>query len=148
MTRSISQKNIVVYADDDLDDLELVQEAFTLYARDVDLVSFTDGISALTYLESLSDSESLPCLVILDINMPMLSGRDVLVKIRENNLLESTPVVLFTTSSQPQDRSFALRFNAGCVTKPLDVRQMELITSEFIDHCSDEVKARIRRTIS
>jgi DNA-binding response OmpR family regulator len=148
MTRASTTKNIVVYADDDQDDLELVRDAFALYAQDVDVVSFPDGSSALNYLESLTGIDGSPCLVILDINMPGLNGKDVLVKLRQKEKFEQLPVVLFTTSSQSQDKQFADRYNAGFMTKPLDIRQMEIITEKFIDHCADEVKAKIRRAIS
>jgi CheY-like chemotaxis protein len=140
-------KNIVLYADDDPDDLELVQDAFAKYSNNVEVVSFMDGISALSYLQELSSLDPTPCLVILDINMPVLNGKEALVRLRQMERFESVPVVLFTTSSQPNDKSFATRYNAGFVTKPLDVKQMEVITDQFIDHCAEEIRSKIRRQI-
>ena len=130
MTKNPGQKNIVLYADDDTDDLELVQEAFSLYANNVEVVTASDGSQVVSYLQDLNEEEPSPCLIILDINMPMLNG---------------VPVVLFTTSSLPMDQSFARQYQAGFVTKPLDVAQMQVITELFIDHCSDEIKKNIRR---
>jgi CheY-like chemotaxis protein len=147
MTKSITLKNIVLYADDDPDDLELVQDAFARYSKNVEVVSFMDGASALSYLQALSSLDPLPCLVILDVNMPMLNGKEVLVRLRQLERYQSVPVVLFSTSSQPQDKSFAGRYNAGFVTKPLDVKQMEVITDQFIDHCAQEIRNKIRRQI-
>lgn len=145
MTKSITPKNVVLYADDDPDDLELVQDAFAKYTNNVEVVSFTDGISALSYLQSLSSFDPSPCLIILDVNMPVLNGKETLVKLRQMEEFESIPVVLFTTSSQPHDKNFASRYKAGFITKPLDVKQMELITDQFIDHCTEEIKTKIRR---
>lgn len=145
MTKSATPKNIVLYADDDFDDLELVQDAFSRYSKNVEVMTAKDGSEALTYLQSLSKSDPAPCLVILDINMPILNGKEVLKRIRSDERFESVPVVLFTTSSLPQDQAFAQKYNAGFVTKPLDVAQMELITELFIDHCTDEIKKNIRR---
>ena len=147
MTKSLPPKNTVIYADDDQDDLELVQEAFARYAKDVEVISFKDGVTALSYLQGLSQLDPLPCLVILDINMPVLNGKEVLVRLRQLDTLESVPVVLFTTSSQPQDRNFAGRYKAGFVTKPLDAKQMQIITDQFIDHCTEEIRNKIRRQI-
>lgn len=147
MTRSLPPKNIVVYADDDSDDLELVQDAFAQYAKNVEVVSFKDGVTALSYLQGLTKLDPLPCLVILDINMPVLNGKEVLVRLRQLEPFESVPVVLFTTSSQPQDRSFANRYGAGFVTKPLDAKQMQIITDQFIDHCAEEIRNKIRNRI-
>jgi len=145
MLKSATPKNIVFYADDDADDLELVQEAFDKYTNNVEVVTANDGVQALSYLQSLSDHTSAPCLIILDINMPVLNGKDVLRKIKEMPPLASVPVVLFTTSSSPLDKEFAKKYNAGFITKPLDVSQMEIITELFIDHCTDEIKKNIRK---
>ncbi|MGZ3838087.1 MAG: response regulator [Flavisolibacter sp.] len=147
MTKSISPKNFVLYADDDTDDLELVQDAFARYANNVEVVSFMDGISVLSYLQSLSPFDPSPCLVILDVNMPVLNGKETLIKLRQLERFHSVPVVLFTTSSQPVDKNFASRYNAGFITKPLDVKQMEIITDQFIDHCAEEIRTKIRRQI-
>src|SRR5687768_16326383 len=99
MTKSISPKNIVLYADDDPDDLELVQEAFNRYSKNVDVVTVTDGGQALRRLQDLSESDMVPCLIILDINMPILGGKEVLVHLREHEKFATVPVVLFTTSN-------------------------------------------------
>jgi len=138
-------KNIVLYADDDSDDLELVQDSFSLYSKNVEVVTARDGSQALSYLQQLNDEDPAPCLIILDINMPVINGKEVLKKVRDMTRFESVPVILFTTSSLPQDQNFAKKYNAGFVTKPLDVSQMEVITEFFIDHCADEIKKNIRR---
>jgi len=145
MVKPATPKNIVFYADDDTDDLELVQDAFGRYTNDVEVVTATDGVQALSYLQSLDEYSSAPCLIILDINMPLLNGKDVLLKIKDIPPLVSVPVVLFTTSSSALDKEFAKKYNAGFITKPLDVSQMEIITGLFIDHCSDEVKRKISK---
>jgi CheY-like chemotaxis protein len=147
MTKSSTPKNIVLYADDDSDDLELVQQAFGRYSKNVEVITTNDGSQALSYLKSLSEEEPAPCLIILDINMPLVNGKEVLKKLRNMERFESIPVVLFTTSSLAQDQEFAGRYNAGFVTKPLDVTQMEAIAELFIDHCTDEIKKNIRRQL-
>ena len=147
MTKSISPRNIVFYADDDIDDLELVKDAFAQYSDNVEVVTVTDGSKALSYLSNLTQNDNLPCLIILDINMPIINGKEVLLRLREMGHLQSVPVVLFTTSSQPIDKSFAKKYNAGFITKPIDVKQMAYIADQFIEHCSDEVKNQIRKHI-
>ena len=147
MTKSTTPKNIVLYADDDQDDLELLQESFAKYSNHVEVVTFTDGVTALSYLQRLVNSDVKPCLIILDINMPLLSGKDVLVRLKELDHLDSVPVVLFSTSSQPQDKLFAERHGAGFLTKPLETKQMEMITDQFIDHCAEDIRRNIRKQI-
>lgn len=145
MTKSITPKNIVLYADDDADDLQLVTDAFAHYAKDVEVITVTDGMEALAWLKRWSPGHPAPCLIILDVNMPMLDGKQVLVKLRQLDAFAHTPVVLFTTSSMPADKAFAEQYSAGFITKPLNLKQMELITEQFIGHCVAEVQQKIRR---
>ncbi len=147
MTKSISPKNIVLYADDDPDDLELVQEAFTRYSKNVDVITAEDGGQALRRLQDLSEIDMVPCLIILDINMPILGGKEVLMHLREHEKFSSVPVVLFTTSNTPIDKQFAKKHNAGFITKPLEIKQMEIITEQFIDSCTEEIQRKIRREL-
>ena len=105
MTHYTTPKNIVIYADDDQDDIELVEEAFKHYASNVDVITFKDGSQALSYLRNLSDEDPVPCLIILDINMPVLNGKETLTRLRQINRYTEIPVVLFTTSSMPIDRN-------------------------------------------
>lgn len=137
----------MLYADDDRDDLELVKDAFAQYSNNVDVVTVMNGSEALSYLDQLSAFDPTPCLIILDINMPVFNGKEVLVKIRQMDRFKSLPVVLFSTSSQPTDINFARRYDAGFITKPLDMQQMEIITDQFIEHCTEEIRKKIRRQI-
>jgi CheY-like chemotaxis protein len=134
-----------VYADDDPDDIELVEEAFRQYANNVEVLTFQNGSQVLAYLKNLSNDDPVPCLIILDINMPVLNGKETLVRLRQLEKYVSVPVVMFTTSSMPLDKTFAQHYDAGFVTKPLGFKQMEIITKQFIDHCTEETKKKIRR---
>lgn len=145
MTKFATSRNIVLYADDDRDDLDLVTESFTQYSNNVEVVTVSDGNEALAYLQSLRKNDRFPCLILLDINMPELNGKELLKKIRANSQFDSVPIVLFTTSSLPQDQGFAKKYNAGFITKPLEVSQMKEIIELFIDHCTDDIKKNIRR---
>src|SRR5215210_5461933 len=98
MTKSLAPKHLVVYADDDPDDIDLVVEAFKRFANNVEVVTFQDASQALSYLNNQSDADPLPCLIILDINMPLMSGKEALVRLRRMERYEAVPVVLFTTS--------------------------------------------------
>lgn len=145
MTQSLPPKNLVLYADDDPDDIELVREAFSIYSRSIELLTFRDGIEMLSYIESINPFQAAPCLFIIDINMPRLNGKETLRRLRSFEEFSEVPAVLFTTSTLPWDESFARNFNAGFVTKPLHTNQVHQIIDQIIDHCSDEVKKLIRR---
>jgi CheY-like chemotaxis protein len=139
----MSVKNIVLYADDDADDIQLVKDAFLQYSKNVELITAIDGMEALSYLKNLSKDDTIPCLIILDINMPRMDGKEALIKIRAMKQFENIPTILFTTSSQPNDKDFAKKYNAGFVTKPIDFSQMEIIAGKFIEHCNDDIKKDI-----
>jgi len=145
MTRSLPPKSLVLYADDDQDDIELISEAFRSYSQNIELMTFPDGIALLNFIEAIDPFHASPCLFILDINMPRLNGKETLRRLRRLENFSDTPVVLFTTSSLPADADFAKTFKAGFVTKPLHTNQINLILDEIIDHCSNEVKNNIHR---
>lgn len=144
MTKSIPPKNIVLYADDDPDDRELVREALQNYSDAVEVVTVENGAEVLAYLHSLASFAPTPCLIILDVNMPLLNGKETLLRLRNMKRFSEVPVVLFTTSSQPQDRYFSQRHGAGFLTKPINLTQMSLIADQFIEHCTEEVKKTLR----
>jgi CheY-like chemotaxis protein len=145
MTQTPLPRHLVLYADDDLDDISFVESAFYESTDNIELITALDGEDALEILNGLTQFDPDPCLIILDVNMPRLNGKETLLRIREMDRYKNTPVILFTTSSMDTDRLFAERHNAGFVVKPLDSHQMQVITNKFIDHCTDEVKKNIRK---
>lgn len=146
MTQNTPSPLLVLYADDDADDIKFVEESFSEAAKNIELVTAYNGLDLLKYLEGLGQLDPDPCLIILDMNMPLLNGRETLTKIRQMERFKNIPVVLFTTSSAEYDKIFAQSLNAGFVTKPLDNRQMKHITDRFIEHCTDEVRKNIRKS--
>jgi CheY-like chemotaxis protein len=145
MTKATPPKHIVLYADDDDDDLMLVQEAFANYASNVEVVTASDGSEALMYLENLSPHDPAPCLIILDVNMPRMNGKEALKEIRRRERFGEIPVALFTTSSLQLDKTFAEKYRASFITKPIDINQMAFIADQFVEHCTDEIKKNIQR---
>jgi CheY-like chemotaxis protein len=144
LTMSQPVKNTILYADDDPDDVELLKEAFASMAENIELITCANGVEALQYLKTLPAEESTPCLIILDINMPVLDGKQTLVHLRSLNRFANTPVVLFSTSSDNREKDFARQHKAGFITKPLDVREMAKIADSFIDHCTEDIKRSLR----
>lgn len=144
MTKSLPPKSLVLYADDDTDDIELVSEAFRDYSQNVDLLTFEDGVALMEYISRYDPLQPDPCLFILDINMPRMNGKETLKQLKQMERFAQTPVVLFSTSTLPADEHFASQYNAGFVTKPLDGRQIYHIVDQIVEHCSDDVKKIIR----
>lgn len=146
MTQSLPPKSLVLYADDDPEDIELVTEAFNAYSQNVELLTFNDGIELLNYVKTMDTLKPTPCLFIIDINMPRLNGKETLMRLRREEEFSEIPAVLFSTSTMPADAAFAHNYNAGFVTKPLHTDQVHQIIDQIVEHCSDEVKKMIRKS--
>jgi CheY-like chemotaxis protein len=140
MTNVVSARNVILYADDDQDDLMLVKDAFNRYSTNIEVVTVENGSEALSYLNNLSEIDPVPCLIILDINMPLLNGKEALKAIRVMERFKHTPVVLFSTSSLYDEKKFAEDYNASFISKPMDMGELEQVTDKFIDHCAYDVR--------
>lgn len=92
-------KYTIFYADDDLDDLDFFREIVENLDVDVDLVTQQNGLEVL---HALNNPPPNPHLIFLDINMPGMTGFDVLKRVRESEKHKDLPVVMFSTSSDSQ----------------------------------------------
>lgn len=145
MTKSLPPKSLVLYADDDADDHELIRDAFEEFSSLIDLVSFNDGQALLRYLQSRTPLQPSPCLIILDINMPIVDGKHALKQLRAMANYKEVPVVLFSTSTLPSEAAYAKSYGAGFITKPLHARQVHTIVNQLLEHCTEEVKDKIKK---
>jgi CheY-like chemotaxis protein len=132
----------ILYAEDDADDLLLFQEAFESHP-DVEVVPFENGAELLQCLET---TDSLPCLVILDLNMPQLDGRETLVRIRKRREWSHIPVLIFTTSNSAIDKKFALQWDVDLVTKPLLFSDMTQLADKMVAICSASSRGLYKET--
>jgi CheY-like chemotaxis protein len=133
-----TSKHTIVYAEDDLDDLFIVKQAFEKHDH-IEVVHAPDGKKALLTLEEMVQQSFLPCLVILDINMPVMNGREALQAIRSHPELQKLSVVLFSTSNSPSDMSFAQSLDAVLITKPIEYSDLEMIAKRFVEQCNFEI---------
>src|SRR3989338_3735327 len=112
----------ILLAEDDRIDQEAIQRAFSDLKIVNPLVIVQNGQEALEYLGSAGNRR--PCVILLDLRMPIMSGLEFLEKIKEDKDLKIIPVVVLTTSSSDQasTRSFELGA-AGCMVKPVDYQK-------------------------
>jgi CheY-like chemotaxis protein len=121
---------IVLMADDDEDDCLLVKEAFAENRLRSDLRFVFDGVQMMDYLHRrnrFSDPATSPCpgLILLDLNMPRMDGREVLRKIKADPRFRHIPVVVLTTSQEQRDilSSYDLGANSF-ITKPVTFAEL------------------------
>jgi CheY-like chemotaxis protein len=121
------RKAEILLAEDDPGDQELTRRALACDVERVELRIVRDGKEALDYLlrrDQYSDPSTSPRpdLILLDLNMPRLNGRQVLEQLRERSDLVCIPVVVLTTSSHEEDvsRCYALGCNSF-ISKPVAI---------------------------
>ena len=124
MTQPLPGRQIeVLLVEDDPGDVLMTKEAFEHYKLSNTLHVVTDGVEAMDYLRRQGEHTDAPRpdLVLLDLNLPRMDGREVLQAIKSDPELASIPVVVLTTSEAEEDvlRSYSLHANAY-VTKPVD----------------------------
>lgn len=108
----------VLIAEDDPDDRRLLADAFQQSGLNCAIEFAADGEELL---QRLGDCEDLPNLILLDLNMPRMDGREALQRLRSDPRFESLPVVMMSTSAAEDDASRSRR--AGCsayFVKPVD----------------------------
>src|SRR6476620_7146766 len=108
----------ILWADDDIDDLMLMRHVLQDLGDDYNITEVHNGQEALDYLEDSKVKDELPCLIILDMNMPILDGKETLAKLKKDEALKDIPVVFFTTSSSQMDKMYCKRNSVEMITKP------------------------------
>lgn len=113
----------VLLVEDDLADAMLIQDALAERgARN--LTQVEDGIAALDYLRDPANPQ--PDLIVLDLNMPRMNGRELLAILKDDSELRAIPVVVLTTSAAPDDVADAYSRHANAyVTKPVNLEDFE-----------------------
>ncbi|MET9879541.1 response regulator [Actinacidiphila glaucinigra] len=113
----------VLLVEDDAADAMLIEDALTACGTR-NLTQVEDGIAALDYLRD--PRQPRPDLIVLDLNMPRMNGRELLDVIKNDENLRAIPVVVLTTSSAPDDVSGAYQRHANAyVTKPVNLDDFE-----------------------
>src|SRR5258708_3208112 len=91
-----------LFIDDDIDDQDIFSFALKELNKDVQLVTAENGLEALEILKN--DPAYIPDCIFLDLNMPIMGGKECLSRIRELPWLKEVPVIIYTTSTQEKDR--------------------------------------------
>lgn len=121
--------------DDDVDDLSILKEAIKAADCDCTLITAPNGAEGLKLLEQLKMQGKLPCLIVLDVNMPVMDGRKTYVAIRGDETLQNIPLVVFSTSSSSLDKTYFQAMGAEYITKPVQFNQLLQVAQQFLHYC-------------
>lgn len=104
----------IVLVEDSAADVFLVREALEQAGIQSELKVLCDGEDAIAFVESIESNENAPRpnLIILDLNLPLVSGEQVLAHVRQTRKCGSTPVIILTSSESPRDREAVVRLGA------------------------------------
>lgn len=137
MTDSTMGKPVeILLVEDNPGDVRLAQEALKECKMKNKVRSVTDGVAALQYLQRQGPyaGESRPDLILLDLNLPKMDGREVLGQIKSDPQLRRIPVVILTTSKSEEDIIRTYDLHANCyITKPIDMDQFISVVKKIED---------------
>jgi CheY-like chemotaxis protein len=115
---TVNREKLVLYADDDTDDRAWASEACKVAGSPLQIQFVENGKQVLNYLREASP-DALPSLIVLDLNMPEMDGRQTLQHLKSNSQFKHIPVVIVTTSSNRIDKDVCTRLGASLyLTKP------------------------------
>lgn len=131
----MEHSHTVLCIDDDADDLELLNNALESTGKDYKVIQAQDGLEGIRRLHELKNAGQLPCLIVLDVNMPRMDGRETFRSIRADEQMEKIPVVVFSTSKSHVDQMYFSGKNVEYITKPAGISPLEEIASRMLQHC-------------
>jgi CheY-like chemotaxis protein len=128
---------VILYVDDDADDRELLTAVIRQKDKRIIIIEAGNGREALQYLHKVKlDGDTFPCLIVLDINMPILDGRETFRHLQADPALKQLPVMILTSSLDPADKNYFHSHGIKLVAKPTDIRVMEHLAGDIIAYCN------------
>jgi|ERR1700722_1133487 chemotaxis family two-component system response regulator Rcp1 len=126
----------LLLVEDSPGDVRLTQEAFLTANMSVHLDVASDGVEAMAFLrhEQAHVGSPRPDLILLDLNMPRMDGREVLAQIKKDDTLKTIPIVILTTSDSEDDIVRSYQLHANCyLCKPVQLDAFEKLVKSVND---------------
>ena len=136
---SVTTKPLILYAEDDQDDFESVREAMTQHTDRFTLIHAKNGEEVIHYLEKNSEN-ALPNLIVLDLNMPIMNGKDTLVWLKNQEGYKHIPVMVFTTSSRDEEVKLCQGHGCTFFRKPTLYRDLLHVVQIMLKMSDEMVK--------
>lgn len=133
----------VLLVEDSPGDARLTQEAFRAAGETMRLHIVADGVDAMAFLrkEGVYNKSPRPDLILLDLNLPKMDGRQVLAQIKDDDSLKLIPTVILTTSSSAEDIMKSYQLQANCyLSKPVQLDAFDELVRSINDFWLTKVK--------
>lgn len=127
-------EKFILLGEDDIDDQEILQQIFFELDASLELQFFNNGRKVISYLKNSFDH--LPCLIILDFNMPDLNGAEILKILSNDERLTKIPKIIWSTSNAPVYKISCLEYGANdYLTKPSKIDELENMIKYMLSFC-------------
>jgi chemotaxis family two-component system response regulator Rcp1 len=133
----------VLLVEDSPGDVRLMQEVFRTVNKLIHLQVASDGVEAMAILRQWGGHANCPRpdLILLDLNLPKMDGREVLALIKEDDSLKTIPIVVLTMSDLEADIENSYQHRANCyLRKPVDLSAFESLVKSINDFWLTKVK--------
>jgi chemotaxis family two-component system response regulator Rcp1 len=133
----------ILLIEDNAGDVRLMREVLLGINDAIHLLVVSDGAEALTFLkqEGIHVDAPRPDLILLDLNLPKIDGREVLAHIKSDASLRSIPIIVVTTSDAEVDIVKSYQLQANCyLSKPGQLNEFELLVKSMSDFWLNKVK--------
>ena len=134
---AISPKPVLLYAEDDMDDFESLKDALAQLTDKYELTQAKNGTEVVSLLRERF-KEKHPCLIVLDLNMPIMDGKEVLSWLKKEDEYKNIPVMVFTTSSREEDLKLCQSHKCTFFRKPTLYRDLLHIAQTMLHMCTTE----------
>jgi CheY-like chemotaxis protein len=128
----VSAKLIILYAEDDFDDFESIKEALNQLSDQQVLLHAKNGQEAVSFIENAT---VLPSLIVLDLNMPIMDGKEVLQWLKARDDYKNIPIMVFTTSSREDDVKLCQKHGCTFFRKPTLYRDLLHVAQTMLNLC-------------
>ncbi len=126
----------ILYVDDDPDDTELFSEVVKERHPQYVVKSANNGFEAIKQLHKAKSNHVLPCLIIMDINMPIFNGKDAMLQIKRDNQFKTIPIVMFTTSPKQPDDTIFVEHGVDIIQKPASYDMLKIVVDDLLTRCT------------
>ena len=125
----------ILLGEDDIDDEELLKEIFATIDDSFNLLFINNGRGIISALDEMKDDE-LPCLMILDYNMPALNGAEILNELQERKRFQHIPKVIWSTSASNTYKKSCLALGArDYVIKTTNMDDLRKVVQHMLSFC-------------
>jgi CheY-like chemotaxis protein len=127
----------ILMADDDAEDKFILEDAIQSLHPEKLICFAEDGEEALHLLRTEFNEETLPCVILLDLNMPRLNGTQTLKLLKEDNRFSDIPVIIYSTSVNAIEKAHCLALGAhSYITKPLSFSESIETAKNLLRFCT------------